>query len=69
MRKDFLEKYKVVRRLLLLWACWLITWTTLTVFDSLIFITPSVASALATIVGLMSVVLGFYIKKRFDEDK
>lgn len=54
------NEQKLVRRLLVLWAVCLITWVTLQVFADLKLVTAPVASALATVTALLTVVVGFY---------
>lgn len=55
-----LENHKLVRRLLVLWACLLITVVTFVVFRDLAQVTAPVAAAYSTVVGILSCVLGFY---------
>jgi hypothetical protein len=54
---------------MMFWAMWLITYVTLQMFADVTAITTPAAAAYATAVGLLSVAIGFYIKKRYDEDK
>ena len=55
-----LENHKLVRRLLVLWACVLISIVTWWVFRDLTQVTPAVAAIYGTAAGLLSVVLGLY---------
>jgi hypothetical protein len=54
------EEYKAARRVLLIWACILITVSVDRFWDSLPMITEPVAKVLIVILGLLGVVLGFY---------
>ncbi len=65
---DLVEKHKLVRRLALLWAVWLITWVVLRVFGGpLKEITGPAATALGIVVGLLATVIGFYQHTRSKE--
>lgn len=65
------EKHKFVRRAIVVWACWLITIVMLRVTEpgSLPYLSASVAAVVATIVGVLATVLGFYQWSRDTEDK
>lgn len=65
---EALDKYRVVRRLILLWACWLITFSVMRVFNNLELVNGAVATALTTVVGILTVVVGFYQKGREKDD-
>ena len=54
------NRHRLFRRLVLLWACWLITWTVLRVFTDAPVVEGGTAAALATVCGLLTVVIGFY---------
>ena len=54
------NKHKLVRRGLMIWAIWIITWVIQRVFADLTLITPSVATALATVVGILATVIAMY---------
>lgn len=69
MKHDWLDRYRVIRRLAIGWVMWLITFSTLQVFTNLEMVTAAVAAAYATVVGLLSLVLGLYFRDRFQEDK
>jgi hypothetical protein len=60
---DWIEKYKVVRRLTLLWACGLITYGTLEYFKD-----GGDSTGYIALVGILTTVIGFYMKRRYDED-
>lgn len=62
---DFLEKYKVVRRLVMIWACALISYGTAIHFKS----GQAGSASYIALVGILSTVVGFYFKKRYDEDE
>lgn len=68
-RQSWLDRYKVFRRLALIWALWLITHATLKCFDNIEHITTPVAACLATVVGILTVVVGLYQGSRHKEDK
>lgn len=63
------EEHKLIRRLLVLWAVTLITWTVTRVFSDLAALTAPVATALATVTAILTAVLGFYQWARQNEDK
>ena len=63
------DRHRLARRLTLLWACSLITWVCVRVFSNLPLITGAVATALATVVGILGTVIGFYKWQRFKEDR
>ena len=63
------EEHKFVRRLLALWAVAMITFVLAVVFKDLTLITASVAAAVSTVVGILSVVINFYIRSRELDDK
>ena len=66
---DFLDRYKVFRRIALIWAITLITYVTIAVFSDLALITAAVVSALSLIVGLLATVIAFYMQSRFKDDR
>jgi hypothetical protein len=57
---ELFEEYKIVRRILVLWAIVTITWTTVLIFTNLALITAPVAAAYGTNVGLLTTVIAFY---------
>ena len=59
----FLEKYKVVRRLTLVWACWLITATVDTYRANVGEVNASDATIIMGVIGILSVVIGFQAGK------
>ena len=63
------EEHKFVRRLLVLWAVCLISFIVVVAFKDLTVITASVAAAVSTVVGLLSVVINFYLRSRELDDK
>ena len=63
------EEHKLVRRVLVFWALGLITFVILVSFNDLTLLTASVAAAVGTVVGILSVVIGFYIRSRELDDK
>ena len=68
MKKKFPDN-KFFRRLALVWAMGLITWTVVRVFARAPNISAGTATALATVVGILTVVVGFYQWSRQQEDK
>lgn len=54
------EKHKFVRRSLVYWAATIITLATYAIFKAPETITAASASALATVTGILAVVIGFY---------
>ncbi len=69
MSKPFLDKHKVVRRAVVLWAVSLITWTTYVLFTDLQAVTGAVAAAYATCVGMLATAIGLYKWTRKSEDE
>jgi hypothetical protein len=63
------EDHKLVRRVLVIWAIWLITTVVLTVTDKITTIDTPTAAMVSTIVGILATVTAFYIKSReLDDD-
>jgi len=54
------EKHKFVRRSLVYWAATIITLATYAVFSTPTEITAASATALATVTGVLTAVIGFY---------
>lgn len=63
------NRHRLVRRLTLAWAVALITWTVWFVFTKQPDIKEGTAAALATVVGILTVVVGFYQWDRRQADK
>lgn len=63
------NRHRLVRRLTLLWAVLLITWAVWYVFTKQPDIKEGTAAALATVVGILTVVIGFYQWDRRQSDK
>lgn len=61
------NQYKFVRRIIVLWAMWLITLVVLRAISDLGAVTASVAAMVGSVIGILSVVLGFYFQNRKDE--
>jgi len=61
------NQYKLVRRLLMLWAVLLITYVVVRVFDDIILISAATVSALGIVVGLLASVISFYMWSRNEE--
>lgn len=58
------EDYKAVRRISMVWAWWLITYTVLEFFDNLKDVTAPVATVITAIIGILTVVVGLYHRDR-----
>lgn len=56
------ERHKFVRRVMVLWACWLISVILLRVFtpEMLPLVTGSVATVITAVIGILATALGFY---------
>lgn len=65
---DWLDRYKVIRRFTLFWVIVLISFATYMVYSQLELITAAVVTLYGTTTGLLGVVLGYYFKRRFEED-
>lgn len=63
------NEQKLFRRAALVWACTLITWTVYRTFTAAPVITAGTATALATVVGILTVVVGLYQAQRGREDR
>ena len=62
-----IHEHKAIRRGILLWTCYLVTYATHRVFASPHMITTPEAAAYATVVGLLGVAIGFYETSRRKE--
>lgn len=71
MLTNFFEKYKGARRLALLWSILLITFVVVRVTnkDVLLNITPSGATVVTAIIGILTTVIAFYQWDRARDDK
>jgi len=54
------EDYKAARRLLLFWACWLITYTVLKFFNNLGIIEAHHIAFFVAVIGILMTVVVFY---------
>lgn len=63
------NRNRLFRRLLLLWACGLITWVVWVSFTKPPTIPGSTAAAITAVLGLLTVVIGFYQWSRSVEDQ
>lgn len=63
------EDHKFMRRSLVYWCMTLITLATYAVFKEPEKITAASATAISTITGLLTVVIGFYLKSRELDEK
>jgi hypothetical protein len=66
--ESLFEEHKLVRRLVVLWALGLITFVICVTFSDLTLLTASVAATVGTVVGILSVVINFYIRSRELDD-
>lgn len=66
---DFIDERKIVRRFLVAWAAWLITWVTMKLFTDITVITAAAVTAYGTAVGILATAIGFYKWTRQKEDK
>jgi hypothetical protein len=55
----WLDRYKVVRRFVLLWACWLITITAMSYMENMGEINGSDAAVITGVIGILTIVIGF----------
>lgn len=71
MLANFFDKYKGARRLALLWSILLITFVVVRVTDKdvLLHITPSGATVVTAIIGILTTVIAFYQWDRARDDK
>ena len=60
---------RLFRRLVLLWACALITWVVVRTWINPPEISAGTAGALATVVGILATVVGFYQWHRKADDE
>lgn len=63
------EDHKLVRRVLVIWAVWLITVVVLKATEYITTIDAATAGMVSTIVGILATVTAFYIKSRELDDK
>ena len=58
------EEHKFVRRLLVLWAVWLITLLVLKLISLMTAIDMATGAVVTSIIGILATVLAFYIRSR-----
>ena len=63
------NEHKLVRRGLVIWAVWIITWVVVTVFKQLSLITTPVATFGGVVIGMLATVLAFYQWSRDKDDE
>jgi len=63
------NEHKLVRRGLVIWAVWIITWVVVTVFKQLSLITAPVATFGGVVIGMLATVLAFYQWSRDKDDE
>jgi len=57
---ELFEKYKLVRRVMIVWACWLITVTIYKFYGMADKLNDPAARVIIAVIGLLAVVIGFY---------
>lgn len=67
--RDLFEKHKLVRRLTLAWACWLITVVVLRVTrpEVLSDVNAATATIVTAVIGMLATVIAFYQWSRHKE--
>lgn len=63
------NRQRLFRRLVLLWACSLITWVVYETWKRTPDITSGTATALGIVVGILATVIGFYQWHRAQNEK
>lgn len=65
------NEHKLIRRLSLVWACWLISVVVLRVTrpESLEHVTDAVAAVVIAVIGILATIVGFYQWSRQRDDK
>lgn len=58
--RSALEEHQAVRRMLLLWVCWLITSTVDRFFLNIQYVEASEATVITAVIGMLTAVIGFY---------
>lgn len=71
MISDLFEKYKFIRRAVVLWACWLITIVVLRVTepDIIPLINSAVVAIVTGVIGILATAIGFYQWSRNKDDE
>jgi len=54
------EEHKLARRVILVWACWLITLTVFKFYDMAEKLNDPSSRVIIAVIGLLGVVIGFY---------
>ena len=62
------NEQKLIRRLMVVWAIWLITLVVLRTTADTALISPAVADTIKWIVGILTVPLAFYFKHRKEDE-
>jgi len=65
--KDLVERHKLVRRILLIWAVAIITYASIRTYEQLELITNQVVTLYGLTVGILSTVIGVYFRDRHNE--
>jgi hypothetical protein len=61
---QYLEKYKVISAILVIWTYLLVTWVVYRVFEDLTLINAAVVSALGTVVGIPAAAVALFKWRR-----
>lgn len=66
-----INEHKLIRRMVLLWACWLITVVVLRVTEPSVLqhVNGAVATIATAVIGILATVISFYQWSRHKEDK
>ena len=64
MLDSFFNRNKGIRRLVVVWACALISWISYAVFKDISKISMVIVSALGTMTALLGVPIGYYFHDR-----
>lgn len=66
---DLVERHKLIRRLALIWACWLVTVVVLRVTEPEVItvIGPAGATVVTGVIGILTSVIAFYQHHRHKE--
>jgi uncharacterized MnhB-related membrane protein len=61
---DYIEKYKIISAVVLIWTYGLLTWVIYRVFDDVSLINAAVVSALGTVVGVPAAAVALFKWRR-----
>lgn len=66
--KDWIDRYKVIRRIIIAWVACLITYATYAVYQDMSLVTSAVVALYGVTTGLLGLILGKYFTDRYNED-